>query len=184
VSHFAAVLTPAQKEPPTLSFSNLIEAHVLRALRTEHGVPLAAVRTALDYAEHKLKIKQLLLRKELRASGGALFLERYGELINLSASGQLAMRRMFDAHLDRVEWGRRGSAVRLYPFLATEIADSKPILIDPSVSFGRPVVEKAYVSTRAILERIDAGETVADLAADYELTPAAIEEAVLFERAA
>jgi uncharacterized protein (DUF433 family) len=184
LSHFAAVLKPAQKEPPTLSFANLIEAHVLRALRTERGVPLAAVRTALSYAERQLKIDQLLLRKELCTAGGNLFLERYGELINLSASGQLAMRRIFAAHLDRVEWGKRGSAVRLYPFVIAELADSKPILIDPAVAFGRPVVEKAYVSTRSILERIDAGETVADIAADYELTPQAVEEAVLFERAA
>ena len=184
VSHFAPVLKPAQKEPVTLSFANLIEAHVLRALRTEHGVPLAAVRTALNYAERQLEIDQLLLRKELRTAGGDLFLERYGELINLSASGQLAMRRIFEAHLDRVEWGKRGSAVRLYPFVIAELAGSKPILIDPAVSFGRPVVEKAYVSTRSILDRIDAGETVADIAADYELTPQAVEEAVLFERAA
>jgi uncharacterized protein (DUF433 family) len=94
------------------------------------------------------------------------------------------MRRMFAAHLDRVEWGKLGSAVRLYPFVVAEIGDSKPILIDPSVSFGRPVVEKAYVSTRSILERIDAGESVAEVAADYDLTSEAVEEAVLFERAA
>jgi hypothetical protein len=31
------------------------------------------------------------------------FLDRYVELINLSASGQLAMRKMFEEHLARVE---------------------------------------------------------------------------------
>ena len=40
------------------------------------------------------------------------------------------------------------------------------------------------MSTRSILERIDAGETVDDVARDYELTAEAIEEAVVFERAA
>jgi hypothetical protein len=40
LSQFAPVLKLARKDPATLSFSNLIEAHVLRALRTEHGVPL------------------------------------------------------------------------------------------------------------------------------------------------
>ena len=38
--HFPALIRPAAKEPPVLSFWNLIEAHVLRALRTEHGVPI------------------------------------------------------------------------------------------------------------------------------------------------
>src|SRR5262245_5331026 len=34
-----------------LSFSNLVEAHVLRALRVEHEVPMPQVRKALIYAE-------------------------------------------------------------------------------------------------------------------------------------
>jgi len=76
---------------------------VLRSLRTEHGVPLDAVRNALRFAERELKIEQLLLREELCTAGGELFLDRYGELVNLSASGQLAMRKIFEAHLGRVE---------------------------------------------------------------------------------
>jgi uncharacterized protein (DUF433 family) len=40
------------------------------------------------------------------------------------------------------------------------------------------------VSTRAILDRIDAGESIDAVARDYELTIEAIEEALVFERAA
>ena len=76
------------------------------------------------------------------------------------------------------------SAVRLYPYVVSESADAKPIVIDPRISFGRPVVGKAFVSTRIILGRIDAGEKVEDVARDYDLTNAAVEEAVVFERAA
>jgi uncharacterized protein (DUF433 family) len=183
-SQFQPLLKPAGVEPPTLSFSNLIEAHVLRSLRTEYGVPLVAVRQALAYAERELKIRHLLLREELRTAGGALFLDRYGELVNLSASGQLAVRKVFEAHLARVEWGKLRSAVRLYPFVFGEAMDARPIVIDPTIAFGRPVVDRAFVATRNILDRIDAGETVEDLASDYELSVEAIEEAVLFERAA
>jgi uncharacterized protein (DUF433 family) len=46
------------------------------------------------------------------------------------------------------------------------------------------VVSKAFVSTRSILDRIDAGEKVEDVARDYDLTREAVEEAVVFERAA
>lgn len=182
--HFAPVLKLAQKDPATLSFSNLVEAHVLRSLRTEHGVPLVAVRQALAYAQRELKIEQLLLREELRTAAGDVFLDRYGELMNLSASGQLAMRKVFEAHLKRVEWGKLRFPVRLYPFLTSESTESKPIIIDPQISFGRPVVGKAYVSTRNIVDRIDAGETVHDIARDYDLTPEIVEEAVVYERAA
>lgn len=184
LSQFAPLLKPARRDPATLSFSNLVEAHVLRSLRTEHGVPLDAVRKALKFAERELGIEQLLLREELCTAGGELFLDRYGELLNLSASGQLAMRKIFEAHLERVEWGTLHSAVRLYPFVLAGSADAKPIVIDPRISFGRPVVERAFVSTRAILERIDAGESAEEIARDYEVTIQTIEEAVVFEQAA
>jgi uncharacterized protein (DUF433 family) len=184
LSQFAPVLRLVKKDPATLSFSNLIEAHVLRSLRTEHGVPLVAVRQALAYAQRELEIDQLLLREELCTAGGKLFLDRYGKLMNLSASGQLAMRKAFEAHLKRVEWGRLRFPVRLYPFLVSESADAKPIVIDPRISFGRPVVSKAFVSTRSIVDRIDAGEKVEDVARDYDLTREAIEAAVVYERAA
>jgi len=60
----------------------------------------------------------------------------------------------------------------------------RPIVIDPTIAFGRPVVDRSFVSTRSILERIDAGESIDDVANDYELSVEAVEEAVLFERAA
>ncbi|MGH8664349.1 MAG: DUF433 domain-containing protein, partial [Burkholderiales bacterium] len=90
-----------------------------------------------------------------------------------------------EEHLKRVEWDEWQFPVRLYPFTAVEaVTPEKPIAIDPKTAFGRPVIIRAGVSTAAIAERIDANETVEDLAADYGLTPAEIEQAVLFERAA
>lgn len=185
IARFEPLIHPPASLPPILSFWNLIEAHVLRSLRMDHGVSLKAVRQALTYAERKLNIRRLLLRKELRTDAGKVFLDRYGELIDLSASGQLAMRHLLEEHLKRVEWDERLFPIRLYPFLSIDGAVSdKPIAIDPKIAFGRPVVIRAGVSTAAIAERIDANETVEDLAADYGLTPAEIEQAVLFERAA
>jgi hypothetical protein len=81
------LIHPPSTAPSVLSFWNLIEAHVLPSLRTEHGVSLNAVRKALRYSETSLGITRLLLRKELLSDAGALLLGRYGELINLSASG-------------------------------------------------------------------------------------------------
>jgi uncharacterized protein (DUF433 family) len=43
---------------------------------------------------------------------------------------------------------------------------------------------RAGVSTSAIADRIDAGETVDDLAEDYDLSRDEIEQAVLYSRAA
>ena len=182
---FPPLIRPASKQPPWLSFSNLIEAHVLRSLRTEHGVPVKALRDALKYAEKTLGIDRLLLRPELRTEAGKVFLDRYGELIELTASGQLAMRQVFDEHLKRIEWDTSGFPVRLYPFVSLSASsDERPIVIDPRIAFGRPVLLRKGVSTSAIVERVDAGESVNDIAADYDLVRSEIEQAIVYERAA
>ncbi len=182
---FSPLIQPASRKPPSLSFSNLIEAHVLRSLRTEHGVPVKALRSALSYAEKTLGIDRLLLRPELRADAGKVFLDRYGELIDLTASGQLAMRRLLAEHLKRVEWDSSRFPVRLYPFLSLAApSEARPIVIDPRIAFGRPVVLRKGISTSVIAERVDSGESVDDVAADYGLGPSEVEEAIVYERAA
>jgi uncharacterized protein (DUF433 family) len=182
---FPPLIRPSSKKPPLLSFSNLIEAHVLRSLRTEHGVPVKALRDALSYAEKTLRIERLLLRPELRANAGKVFLDRYNELIDLSASGQLAMRQLFNEHLNRIEWDKSKFPIRLYPFLSVvSSGGERPIVINPHIAFGRPVVESKGISTSTIVERIDAGESVEDVAYDYDLGETEIEQAILYERAA
>jgi uncharacterized protein (DUF433 family) len=183
--HFSAIVAPATRRPPVLSFWNLVEAHVLRALRTDHGVSVKAARNSVAFAEGELKIERLLLSKELLAGAGRLFLGSYGELVGLSASGQIAMRQVLEAHLKRVDWDKWQFPVRVYPFLASEtITADRPIAIDPAIAFGRPVVLSRGITTSTIVERIDAGETVADLAADYDISPADVEKSILYERAA
>jgi uncharacterized protein (DUF433 family) len=181
---FSPLIRPSGGSPPVLSFWNLIEAHVLRALRTEHGVSVKNVRKALKYAERELSIGRLLLRRELSSHAGQLFLDRYGQLIGLSTSGQMAMRVVLEQHLRRVEWDEWQFPIRLYPFLASEVTSlGRPIAIDPVVAFGRPVLVKRGVTTEAIAERIDVGESVEDLAGDYDVTAEEIEQAVVYERA-
>jgi uncharacterized protein (DUF433 family) len=184
VEHFHPLIKAAQAKPLLLSFWNLIEAHVLLSLRTDHAIAIREVRDAIRYAEHELGLERLLLRKDLRTHAGQVFLDQYGKLINLSASGQMAMRRMLEDHLKRVEWDEWMFPMRLYPFIPGTSRDDRQIAIDPEIAFGRPIILRAGVSTGAIANRIDAGESVAELADDYDLTPDEIERAVLYERAA
>ena len=179
------VIRPAGRDPVMLSFWNLVEAHVLRALRTDHGVSLPAVRTAMRYAEHELGIDRLLLSPELKTNAGRLFLDRYGALTDLTASGQLAMRKLFESHLRRVEWDVGQFPVRLYPFVAGVGNEVSPtIAIEAGIAFGRPIILRRGISTSVIADRIDAGESVTDLAVDYEINEAEVSAAVLLERAA
>jgi uncharacterized protein (DUF433 family) len=179
------LIEPADSQRRILSFNNLVEAHVLRALRTDHGLELKAVRSAIAFAQQQLGIERLLLDKRLMSDGKNVLLEKYGELLNLSKSGQIAMCVVFEAHLRRVEWDGSALARRLYPFVRQDVnAGPKHIAIDPSVGFGRPIIRSCGVSTRVIVDRIDAGESVEDLAADYGLKVDEVEEAAVYERAA
>lgn len=84
-----------------------------------------------------------------------------------------------------MEWDPSKLPVRFFPFQATvNFADARTIAIDPRIAFGRPVVERTGVSTKAIVDRLDAGEGIDEVAADYGLTSDEVEQAVLSERAA
>jgi uncharacterized protein (DUF433 family) len=182
---FAPLITLPDPDESILSFSNVVEAHVLRALRTKHGVSVRDVRKALDYAERQLNVRRLLLRPELCTSAGEMFLEQYGKLINLSSAGQLAMKKILEAYLARIEWDANEVPRRLFPIVGEPLPpDGRTIAIDPRIAFGRPVVLRRGISTATIAGRIDAGESVAEVAKDYELEPAEIEQAVIYEQAA
>jgi hypothetical protein len=125
-------------------------------MRTEPGISIKLLRVAVGYASRPVTIVGLRLYKRLCTDAGELFLDRYGQLINLSASGQLAMRKMFDEHLKRIEWANVTFPIRLYPFIASRAeTPEKPIAIDPAIAFGRPIVVSAGVTTQAIADRID-----------------------------
>lgn len=95
------------------------------------------------------------------------------------------MRVMLEAHLERVDRDSRLLPVRFFPFVRLEMdSGSKHIAIDPAVGFGRPIIRSRGISTRVIVQRIDAGETPGELAADYGIGIDEIEEAVVYERAA
>src|SRR5271165_1031260 len=176
------VVTPMDPDH-RLSFRNLIEVAALRALRTtEHAFKLSAVRTALDYAGQKLDVTDLLASKDLYAHPGELFLERYGQLINLNRAGQLGIKAVLQGLLQRIQWDK-GLAVRFFPPLPSR-PEAKSVMLDPRVSFGRPVLTRSGVSTSVIVDRINAGEEAADLAKDYGATGEEIMDALAYERAA
>jgi uncharacterized protein (DUF433 family) len=168
-----------------LSFFNLIEAYVLNALRKEYKFPVPAIRTALVDAEKYYEIPHLLRSDQLRVIPGNLFLERLGRLINVGRGQQEAMPEILEAYLERIEWSEAGFAAKLSPVTRDEPRKSpKLILIDPEVGFGKPIVRSKGIKTATISERFQLGESVGDLAEDYDLRIDEVEEAIRYERPA
>ena len=180
------LILPAGSDPTALSFINLVELHVMAALRRHHRVPMQRVRTAAEFLERELCVEHPLARRELSTDGFSVFTEHLDQLLNLSARGQLEMREVVQIYLRRVEHDdENGLAARLFPFTREDRQKAPTlIVIDPSVSFGRPVVMGSGVRAEVIVDFFNAGETIADLANEYRLAPYQIEEAVRYALAA
>ena len=172
--------------PTLLSFLNLTELHVLAAIRREHEVKMPSVRRAIrflaDHAGGAMDKRYPLISRQLETDGLDLFIERYGQLINISRAGQMAMREIISAALRRIDRDPAGVPVKLYPFTRRATGDSPAmIVIDPRLSAGRPVIAGTGLATQLIAERYKAGESISDLAHDYERGNEEIEEAIRCE---
>ena len=181
---FAPVIDLPEPSLQSLSFVNLVEAHILDAIRRQHNIPLPKVRIALDYVKKYFGLAHPLADQKFQSDGVSLIVSRFDQLIAVSDAGQLAMKAMLDAHLRRVGWDLAGIAIQLYPFTRKRQADEpKIIVIDPTIAFGRPSIMGTGIATAIVAERYKAGESVDELADDYGCERRNIEEAVRCELA-
>lgn len=179
---FRPVIERPSEAKALLSFVNLVEAHVLDAIRREHEIRLDKIRSAIQYLQTEFGSPHPLADYRFATDGLDLFVEKYGHLINVSQSGQLAIKELLQAYLRRIDRDAVGFAVRLYPFTRKRQWDEpKAVVIDPYVSFGRPVLAGTGIPTSIVAERYKAGESVEQLADDYGRAPLDIEEAIRCE---
>src|SRR6266446_8327053 len=157
---FKPVIQPAATSPVALSFINLIEAHVLAAIRRKHRVDMPAVRRAIEYLKKEFGSSHPLADHKFETNGVDLFVERFGQLMSVSQGGQLAVRQLLQAHLRRIDRDEKGFPLRLYPFTRFGATDEpRNIVIDPFISFGKAVITGTGVSTDIVAERFKAGES-------------------------
>jgi uncharacterized protein (DUF433 family) len=189
---FERIITPADPDEKMLSFVNLVEAHVLKAIRRKHKVQMATVRDAVEHLKQSYETLHPLADVDLYASGSDLFVKELGQLLNITRGGQIAMREILHAHLERIERNPGGTAAKLYPFVVPPVRvgtklivedRSKLIAVDPYVSFGRPVITGTGIPSEAIAERFLGGDSMADLAEDFDRPIGEIEQAIRYQQA-
>ncbi len=182
---FRPVIARPSESDPRLSFTNLIEAHVLRALRTVHEVDLSCIREAVGLAEQEFGIERLLIRPELRASAGKLFLDRYTELLELSGAVPTVMLGMLDEYLKRVTFDETMLPIEFRPYSRHPGDPGRELVsLSPFVGFGRSLIRRVGISTQAIVQRLEAGESAEEIVRDYGLNQDELEEAILYEASA
>lgn len=183
---YASVITVPDGAPTLVSFLNLVELHVLAAIRCDHDVRMASIRRAISYlaklAHTPVDRRHPLVSQSLETDGLDLFIDRFGQFLNVSRDGQGAMREIINKALRRIDRDRSGVPVRVYPFTRPQLDETpRLVVIDPKLSGGRPVIAGTGLATQVIAERYKLGESIQDLAHDYERPNAEIEEAIRCE---
>jgi uncharacterized protein (DUF433 family) len=181
---FKPVIAIADSKGRQLSFINLVEAFVLAGIRREHEIPLPKVRRAMDYLRRTFDTRRPLAEERFQTDGVDLFVEKYGALIGATQEGQLQMREIIRGRLKYVHRDPQGVPEKIVLFPARSRSAKGDVVIDPRLSFGRPVLDGLGVRTAILYERFMAGEDVPDLARDYDAPPEAIENAIRCERRA
>jgi len=179
---FRPVIEIADAKHRSLSFINLVEAFVLGGLRRKHTVPLGKVRKAVEYVRKHFNSKRPLAEEQFETDGVDLFVRKFGELIGASQEGQQMMESMLRQRLKLVKRDPAGVPEKLVLFPAPRHKNnSAAVVIDPRISFGRPVLDGLGVRTGILAERFIAGDMLGELARDYGASPEAIENAIRCE---
>ena len=139
------------------------------------------VQRAVWHARQQHGVERPFLSKRLAVSGDLFWDDEGGVLVNLSRGRQLALKKIMEQYLDRLEWDEENNLpVRLYPFIA-EVKVERSIVIDPRVCFGQPTVAGYGIITSVILNRINAGEDEEEVAQDYGMPLDKLTDAVIYE---
>jgi uncharacterized protein (DUF433 family) len=180
---FRAVIRPADMKSLGLSFANLVEAYVLTAIRRKHNIALPTIRRGLEFLVRKLDAKRPLLEQQFATNGVDLFVDHLGQVINISRDGQIEMADLIRAYLERIDRDAKGLPIKLYPFIRTQAPREQPrtVVIDPRVSFGRPVIAGTGIPTAVLAEQFKAGDRVPVLAKEYGAEEEAVWDAIRCE---
>lgn len=172
VQNETRTMKPVIKADPSglLSFNNLAEAYVLASLTRRFDLPLQRVRTALN----SIGGTRPLLTTVFRTDGRGIYVEKMGALVDAVRGDQAAMREVLESSLERVDLDQQRLPLRLYPW-RREPNEARIIALDPRRAFGKPTVAGSGVQIEVIIDRLRAGESVSQLAAEYGLAGDVIE---------
>lgn len=163
-----------------LSYLQLIEVAVVASLRKE-GVKLSEIRNNREYVSKQLQSEFPYAEYKFKTDGKDLFMDYeqfvgeqgQAKLIRPSMGGQLAWAAVI-GRLKEFEYEDHGVAI------SWRVAGlQSDIIIDPRVAFGAPTV--MGIPTWTIKGRWEAGESLSDIAEDFDVDDRKIKQALKFE---
>lgn len=185
--HYPSVLEFVDHEHHLLSFYDLVEAHILR-VSVEFDVPLRQVKRGLRYLKEQYPDQSRpLLGFDFYTEGkhllvGGMLGSRKKDkeaLVNASRQGQLEMVPVLEDLLTLIGRDKNHMPDTLFPKRGNRI-----VSITSGIVSGRPVIEGTRIPTSVVAQRVQAGESPAEVAKDYGLSLEKIEAAIRYEKSA
>jgi uncharacterized protein (DUF433 family) len=172
---------PEKRGWPSVPFIAVVEAYVLRALR-DLGLRKDKIREAAAEVRRTLGTPYALATKRIMTDGVDIFVHYADDDMARVGDGQRPFREMIDGYLHYIDWDARdgfASTLRLrqYPDIA-------PVIIDPRFGWGAPVVASIKVPVDAVVNLWLAGESLENVAYEYDLTRDQVEAICRTARAA
>lgn len=169
-----------KKRYAPLSYLQLVEVAFVASFR-QRGVPLQRIRKARDYVAKVFGAEFPFLQYEFKTEGlhilmdAASFDPEFEDLIVADEAGQMAWERIMLERFDQFDY-EGDLAVRWHPR-----GRNIPIVIDPRISFGAPILEQTGIPTWVMKGRFEAGETTEEIEADFGVTEDDLRYALEFE---
>ena len=171
---------PRQGRQATVPFIGFAEAYVLSAFRRA-GVPLQRIRPAVEKLSSTIGVEHALASKRLYTDGAEVLydyaVERdEGELLELVVvrTQQHQFSEVVKDYLKRIHYAGDGwaSSVHLPTYGTAEVT------VDPKVAFGLPLVAHGGARVEDLVDRFQAGDSVAELASDFGVPPEEVEDVI------
>ena len=164
-----------------LSYHQLVEVAFVASFRLA-GVSLQRIRKAHGYLAKMFQVEYPFAQLELKTDGVHILKElqeredhHTHKLVVADQAGQEAWPEVISQRIAQFEyefdlalrWHPRGSDV--------------PIIVDPRISFGAPIVESAGVATWVLRARYESGESLRELQDDFGVPTRELKAALEFE---
>ncbi|MEO8528530.1 MAG: DUF433 domain-containing protein [Pseudolysinimonas sp.] len=154
----------------TVPFVGLAEAWIVRAF-TRAGVPMARIRPALEQLRTQIGVDHALASERLKTDGVEILwdLRKHDAAFDdnrlvVVRNGQTAFGEIVREHLKHLDY-RDGFVGQL----RIPRANGADLTLDPQINFGQPTLTQYGIRIDDILSRISAGETIEDVASDFDL---------------
>ena len=176
-----------QRQPgASLSYMDLVEAAFVAGFRSLN-VSLSNIRVAHDHLRKHFRVDYPFAQLKLQTEGKHVLYElsdkEAGEhlrsLFRVEASriGQLVWAEPIEHRFMQFDYDPAlGLAIRWFPR-----GRSCPVVVDPQIQFGEPVLKDSRVPTWVIRSRWSAEEPLGAIAEDFGIELSAIRHALIFE---